>query len=465
MPRPTPGLAPPIATVKLRVSNTGNTHLKRLTVTDRDADGATSDFFDSFDVVGLDGVSFPPGADLVQVDVCTTGCDTDTWVLGTPTNADTPPFPAGVTPADVRGIRVTFTSSDPAHGGFNLLPGSDFPTSGPCPQASICLDVTPRTTNASDGSPVLGTYQDTASAQGESPLTLGGPFDIPPVTAEVGVVEGRPAIDVEKSVVGAANVAPGQIVLFDLQVVNTGTAALPDLVVTDPIPPELRFSETGVGGQPYDIVTFDVPAGTTPPGPETFVAETNPAGDVTRLVWRFPGRFEVGSRVVIRIGMTLAGGVQAGQQVDNTMGAGSSSTDDFDCSGAPPDGIVVGAPYDDGQSCTDPASVTTSPGAAFEARKWVAGNATLGWFHSTDDAFVPIGDPAAPAWRRTASATPTSPASRSSSPVSTSTTWPASTTPARSPASTCASSTLCPSKATPVSSTPPTAARSGAPVR
>ncbi|MBB5868504.1 putative repeat protein (TIGR01451 family) [Allocatelliglobosispora scoriae] len=396
VPRPTPGLDPPAAAVKLRVANTGNTHLKSLTVTDSDDDGAGSDFFRSFDYVAMQGVSFPPGADLVQFDACTTGCAAGTWIAGTPTAANPPPLPGGASPADVRGIRVTFTSSDPAHGGFNLTPGENFPTTGPCVQASVCFTVTPRATDRETGEPVLGTYTDTADGHGQANSTIGGDFDIPAVTADLTVTEGRPAIDVDKAVVGQASIAPGQTGIFDLTVTSTGTAALPDLEVSDPIPAELEFDETGVNGQPYAIQRLDVPAGTTPPGPEQFTPQRDADGRVTRLVWKFPGLFAPTSVLVIRIGMRMAPGTAAGTTATNTMGAGSSSTNQFDCSGSPPDGTVTGDPFLPGRNCTSPASLTTTAGASFSASKWSAGNPDLGLYDNVRAKFTPLDDPLCP---------------------------------------------------------------------
>ncbi|GAA4217747.1 DUF5979 domain-containing protein [Actinocatenispora rupis] len=394
--RPTAGLDPQIATVKLRIANTGNTHLKSLTVTDSDADGQGSDFFRSFDFVAMQGVSYPPGADRAQLDVCTTGCASGTWITGTPTAANPPPLPAGVSAGDVRGVRVTFTSSDPAHGGYNLTPGTNFPESGPCQQASVCFSVTPRATDRETGDPVLGTYTDTAGGHGEAQFSHGGGFDIPDVTADLTVTKGRPAIDVDKAVVGSASLAPGQTGYLDLTVRNTGTAALPDLQVSDPIPATLEFDETGVNGKPYEIQRFDVPSGTTAPGPAEFTAERDGSGRVTRLVWHFPGNFQPSSVLVIRIGVRMAAGTSAGVTATNVMGAGSASTQDFDCSDSPPDGETTGDPFLAGKNCTSSASLTTTPGAAFQAGKWVAGNPDLGLYDTATKKYTSLDDPACP---------------------------------------------------------------------
>ncbi len=393
VPKPTPGLTPQTAEVKIRVSNTGNTHLKFLQVVDSDDDGAGRDFFDSFDFVQFNGVSFPPGANLVQLDACTTGCASDTWIDGSPTASDTPSLPGSVAAADVQGVRVTFTSSSSANAGFNLTPGENFPTGGACPQASICFDVTPRETTRSSGDPVDGNHENTIQASGESYV---GVFEIPDTTGDVDVTEGRPGIDVNKSVAGSAVIAPGETALYQLRVRNTGTAALNDLIVSEPIPAGLVFNESGAGGQPYQITAFDVPSGTTPPGPVDFTATTDSNGRVTLLTWEFPGRFEVSSDLRILIGMKIEGGLTAGDTVENTMGAGSTATDEFDCTDVPPDGETNGDPFPPGKTCTDPAEITTAAGTAFGARKWVSGNPTLGFYDTSKSAFVPLDDPDCP---------------------------------------------------------------------
>lgn len=394
--RPVPGLTPQLGTVKLRVANTGNTHLSTLSVTDFDDDGAGSDFFRAFDFVSFRGVSFPPGANVVQVDVCTTGCADGVWIEGTPTSSTTPGIPAGVAAAEVRGVQVTFSSNDPAHGGFNLVPGSNFPSTGACPQASVCFTVTPRATDRDTGEEILGSYENTATGGGTAQDQLGGGFTIPGVVDDLAVVEGAPALEVGKQVIGSANLAPGAVATFELTVTSTGTDALVDMLVSDPIPDGLVFAENGVGGQPYQIVSFTTPDGTTAPLPEDFVAERDTDGTVTRLVWTFPGDTPPNSTVVIRIGMRLAGGVEAGTVVTNTVGAGSAVTGDLSCTD-PSNGVVSGDPFAADLNCTADATVVTSAGAAFDARKWVSGNPELGLYVSTTGEFVTIDDPQCPA--------------------------------------------------------------------
>ncbi|MGI9577373.1 MAG: DUF5979 domain-containing protein, partial [Microthrixaceae bacterium] len=147
---------------------------------------------------------------------------------------------------------------------------------------------------------------------------------------------------------------------------------------------------------PYQIIEFDVPAGTTPPGPEDFTANTDVNGRVDLLTWEFPGRFEVGSVLRILIGMNLEGGQTAGQVIENTMGAGSTSTDDFDCTDVPPDREETGPPWPAGKTCTEPAEITTAAGTAFGAGKWVSGNIGLGFWNESTASFVPADDPDCP---------------------------------------------------------------------
>ena len=67
-----------------------------------------------------------------------------------PTASQSPPLP--IAAADVRGIRVTFLTAD---GSFTIKPGTNFPATGLCTGASICLNVSPRAElRSAPGTPV-----------------------------------------------------------------------------------------------------------------------------------------------------------------------------------------------------------------------------------------------------------------------------------------------------------------------
>lgn len=155
--RTLPGVRRQEPDVRIRAENTGNVNLKRLVVTDVDAD-----FFDAVDFVRLGGVTFPPGADRVRVDACTTGCAATppVFVEGAATGSSTPGLPAGVNAAEVRGLRWTFTSST---GGYVLTPGPARQP-GACP-VTVCFKVAARQfLRSAPATEIPDMLSDTASA-------------------------------------------------------------------------------------------------------------------------------------------------------------------------------------------------------------------------------------------------------------------------------------------------------------
>ncbi|MFJ9516931.1 DUF5979 domain-containing protein [Kitasatospora sp. NPDC101801] len=393
--RPTTGVAPQDVTLRLTTLNTGNVGLKRLLVTDVD-----QDFFDAVTVTGIAGVTFPNGADRVQVDVCTTGCASTppVFVAGTPTGSTTPGFPAGVDPAAIQGLRVTFTSST---GGYGILPATAPPTWGDCPGSSVCLVVQPRSgLRSAPATPIPDLLQDTATAAGESTLQPpGGTFPIPDSTASLRVTEGTNLIRVEKEPATTV-LSPGSVAPFNLHVRNTGTAPVPDLVVVDEIPAGLRFDDTFQGdqGRPYTL-RYTLPPGATEPTGVRFEPVRDAGGRIVKLVWRFTGwTFYPGSEVVVGYQVKLNGGVGAGTTITNVFGAGSDTVPKVNCDpDSPRLGTVVDDPrYGTGTFCTSSAQVTSRSGVSFDAAKWVTGDPSLGYQDANTGTPIPAGDPRCP---------------------------------------------------------------------
>jgi len=110
--------------------------------------------------------------------------------------------------------------------------------------------------------------------------------------------------------------------------------------------------------------------------------------------WTFGGwSMPPNATIAISFQVGLEPGVTAGQTITNTMGAtGVSGNPAETLACTPPDGRAVDDPrFGDGVHCTDTAAANVIAGAAFQARKWVAGNAALGWWHPTLG-FVATGD-------------------------------------------------------------------------
>ncbi len=396
--RPVPGLPPQQSQLQVRIQNNGNLYLNRLVVTDTDAD-----FFDAVDWVGPLVVNAPPGANRARLEVCTTGCASETFIagnfVGVGNNAELA-LPAGVAAADVRGFRVTFDRSDAA---YLLTPGSNYPILGRCIGASVCLTVRAREALRSTGQPIPATLADTASGAGESVNQAPGTtFPIGNTTATIVITPGTASMDIDKG--PQSRIGPGEAAPLALEIENTGTAPIPDLVVVDPIPAELRFDEAfagGAPGQPY-LITYNLPAGVAPPTSVIFEAVPD-AVDPNRVAsvrWSFPGwNFAPGARVTINFQVLLRPGTPANTTITNVAGV-SSSRPDVTCT---PDGANDGTVTDDpafgpGRFCTSSTTITSLQGTAFSSAKWVSGDESLGWVYTLDDSRprVALDDPRCP---------------------------------------------------------------------
>ncbi|MET0323698.1 MAG: hypothetical protein ABW219_00650, partial [Ilumatobacteraceae bacterium] len=382
--RPVPGLPAQQSQLQVRVQNNGSLYLNRLVVTDVDAD-----FFDAVDWVGPIVVNAPPGANRARLEVCTTGCATATFVAGnlvTAGNNTELALPAGVSATDVRGFRVTFTRSD---GAYLLTPGSNYPTSGRCVGASVCVTVRARETLRSTSQPIPAALADTASGAGESVNQAPGTtFPIGDTTATIVINEGTASMDLDKG--PQSRIAPGEAAPLSLDIHNTGTAPIPDLVVVDPIPTGLNLDPAFAGqapGQPFRI-SYTLPAGVAPPTDVEFTTVPDPA-DPNRLAsvrWSFPG-FDLppGGIVDIDFQVLLAAGTPANTVITNVAGV-TSSRPDVACT---PDGANDGSVTDDptfgpGRYCTSSTTITALQGTAFSSAKWVSGDESLGWVYTPD---------------------------------------------------------------------------------
>ena len=397
--RPQPGLPGQTIQVKLAAQNTGTLWLRRLIVQDTDPD-----FFDAVDVTGTVRVNFPPfqpaaGRTIqVKVDVCTTGCAGGTFVEGAPTTSSTPPLPTGpdgpIDPADVRGFRITFLTSDDS---YTIQPGTSFPASGACSATSVCIDVKPRATLHSDPSTAApATLTDTAAGSGyETTRQLPGqPAAIPPSTATHTLTAGTAQLRFTKT--PDSSVGPGEPIPFTLNLTNTGTGPLPDPVIVDPIPANLDFAPTDPTN-PYTL-TITQPAGAPTPPAETFAADTDAGGRVTGLNWSFPGLVLLpGGSITVSFTAQLAPGVAAGSTTANRAG-GSADRPDLGCApGAPAPGTATDDPtFGPGLFCTSAAAVRTLAGNAIRTEKWVAGDDSLGWMNSITGDLLPLADPGCP---------------------------------------------------------------------
>ena len=394
LPLHVPGLPPQRADITLRVRNTGTLSASYLQIVDEDPD-----FFDAFDLTSIESIDLPDGADQVRLDALVGGV----WVDGTPASVATAiaSFDADHDLEQVRGIRITFSSSSTFNDGYLLTPCG----ANSC-EGEVVLRVATRPTLVSDpGQRPEGTIEDTASGSFETRLdTPGVPTPIGESSATVSLVPGTPGLDVEKSP-GSVSMIPGVPQDFDLVVQNSGTANIAGLEVVDVLDSGLTLDLDfdGDDGQPYEIVDATVPDGTPPPPTPLFTTTPDPSDSerVAEARWEFPGPWVMapGTSITLRVRVLLHPGVTSGEELDNTLAAGSASEPDLECSDER-DGTSSDGTHGDGNYCTDVAEARVLSGAAFNARKWVAGNPALGWYHNGTGSLVPLGDPSCPSFER-----------------------------------------------------------------
>lgn len=399
--RPQAGLPGATVQVKHAVQSTGTQFLRRLVVVDNDPA-----FYDAVDIAGSTPiwVNFPPGADRVQVDVCTIGvCGEGDWVLGAVSASPTPPLPAGAPVASITGVRVTFTAvpvatpSFPDGDPFRIQPGTNFPTTGACTGASVCVAASIRTDLRSQpGVPVPDELVNTATGGFESRAQDGALAPIPPSQATHTLTTGTGRLQVSK--IPDTAVAPGTGIPYVVRVRNAGTGPVPDPVIVEPIPAGLEFSPLDAA-VPFEISSV-LPVGAPEPPEVVFTPTTDPAtGRVTELRWEFPGWDLVpGGSVSVGFRAVLAPGATAGTFVENRAGA-TGDRPDLTCDPTlvPRPGEAVDDPlYGAGRYCTSGAPVSVLAGNAFRAEKWVAGDPDLGFLDSVSGDIVALDDPRCP---------------------------------------------------------------------
>lgn len=407
--RPGPGV--PTQTVQVRhlITNTGELNLQSLTFTDTD-----EDFFDAVTFAGRGSgssqqkeirVNYPPGAERVKFEVCTSvaDCNAGVFPFSRVTSDTTPDLPVGVNPADVKGLRITLL---PAAGGF-ILPSTTVPNSADCPNATVCFNVTVRETLASDPSvPVPDEIEDTSS--GDANDASGNPLT--PLTANTGfeLVEGTGSVAFRKA--PNSRIGPGETAPLTLEIENTGDGALTEIRMVDPLPAGLTFDPVMPGapvGQSY-LIEYALPTGVDPPTDVSFAqikggepgapADCTDVNRVCTVAWTFPDyALPPGGKITVTINVTLTAGVSAGETITNTGGAQATTREDgedvpAECTTP---GTATGEPFGSGQYCTASAAITSLAGDDFQAQKWIKADPALGFLNAVGQV-VPVTDPQCP---------------------------------------------------------------------
>ncbi|SDH71395.1 conserved repeat domain-containing protein [Leifsonia sp. 98AMF] len=200
--------------VALTVANTSNIPATSLTIAEPADPSAAGNTFDFYDLAGFGAVTFPAGADQVQVIALTAGGPVDGPV------GATPQLSSGVQPGDVTGLRFVFSSST----GDTIEAGG---TAG-----SVALSLVQRATGRTGGASLVaggtrtnqvGATVSTPSGDGQAPLASAQQI-VAPLTVSVSA---------DKSFVDP-QIPAGDSSVATVTAKNTSTGPLTSLTVTEP---------------------------------------------------------------------------------------------------------------------------------------------------------------------------------------------------------------------------------------
>ena len=168
-------------------------------------------------------VSAPAGCTAVQVDAYVRSGGTWSWVTGTPGPAASAGLPAGVTKADVGGLRVTCTDAVAVSGTLRAV-----------------VDVTQRETHRNDASDLSLTRHDLTNVASAAVTVAGRPTVSKTATAPHAVVPANLATTITKSF-APARISAGQSTTLTLTAAQLSDVAVSELRITD-----LGFFDTKV---------------------------------------------------------------------------------------------------------------------------------------------------------------------------------------------------------------------------
>ncbi|MGX5696697.1 DUF5979 domain-containing protein [Agromyces soli] len=359
-------------------------------------------FWNAFDFVDFAPTfALTSPIDRVQVDVFTGGTFSGSpgdatvtrtgggWVNGTAGAA--PALPAGVNPADVQGLRFTFTRDDgqqwenPANP-LQQMPlmvqrRDDLRSGGPVENDYYLNTPAP-------GETERGTFTNAVTATVNSFLTNASDeplyTDSASTEAAMHYLHEQTSVAVTKGPQGVQQ--PGAVIPFTLEVVNTGTGPITNPVITDRIPMDaggpLLVFDPQLEGSPYAYAL----QGDAPAPPNGSPMPTDPA-DVTTTVapdgssieFAFPDGtvLESGQTYTITILLMFRPGVTEGQQITNSFDIAADRVFDF-CQGEPAPGPGEWA------SCADDTTVYPAAAGAMRAIKLVKADDGLGVINDVD---------------------------------------------------------------------------------
>jgi uncharacterized repeat protein (TIGR01451 family) len=256
------------STLTLSTRNTSNASATSLELEAPSNPALASSLFESLNLTGFGAVVFPAGADRIQVDAYN-GSD---WILG-PTGT-TPELDDSILPADVRGLRITFSSSI----------GDTLTANGTA--GSVVLQLAQRaatrtapSTSLISGATVTANVRGTVAVPGQADksATKSATYEIRALTSSVSA----------DTTFTGDRVAAGTSSRATLTGQNTSNGPLASMTLTQPATPSLfgpkvtfgGFSSTGMAwpsGATEATVTWFVDGGTVPAS-EVFASGDLPA--------------------------------------------------------------------------------------------------------------------------------------------------------------------------------------------
>lgn len=201
------------STATLKATSTSNIAASALTIAEPGDPSAAGGVFDFYDFAGFGDVTFPDGADQVQAVAVTAGGEV-AGPVGT-----TPALPSGVTPADVIGLKLVFSSSQ----GATITPGAN---------GSADVVFAQRATNRRTDATLVagGTRVNSITAAVTTPK---GNATSAPATAAQEIAPLTVSVSADKSF-SVQQIPAGQSTTATLTATNTSTGPLTSLSVREP---------------------------------------------------------------------------------------------------------------------------------------------------------------------------------------------------------------------------------------
>jgi len=306
-----------LSEVTLTVANTSNIAASEIVITEPAEPASATSTFNFYDLAGLGAVSFPEGADLIQVDALVAGA----WATGTAQASAV--LPSGVDPALVEGLRFTFSSST----GATIVARGD--------SGAVALSLEQRSTNRAEPTESLvdgGTRENVAGASVSTPE---GDNDAPDASDTQEIAALTVAVAVDKTF-SPVEIPAGESTLATITARNTSTGGVSSLSIAEPETPGTFFSDSILfdgfdsaatswpSGATAGTVTWFVDSGAAPT-PSAFTQASGLPAVPTLVGGQHITGFVIEYTGDIAVGATARAGVKVVTTADAAINTGSAS--------------------------------------------------------------------------------------------------------------------------------------------